>query len=279
MSVSTLSQAALAALIKERTGMVLQQVAEAPLPPPMQTTVEALAATIDHTLLKPDATAAQIEKLCKEAAHYGFASVCVNPTWVPRCAELLANAQSAVCTVIGFPLGATLTRAKREETSAAIDVGAQEVDMVLNIGRLKDGDYAAVYTDIGAVVEVAHAQQVLVKVIIETCLLTQEEKIAASILTQQAGADFVKTSTGFSTGGATVADVQLMRLTVGPEMGIKAAGGVRSAADAFQMFAVGATRLGASAGVQIVQSLHANPTTTEHGPKGTSNDAEGKTTY
>ncbi|MCB0085231.1 MAG: deoxyribose-phosphate aldolase, partial [Caldilineaceae bacterium] len=189
-----------------------------------------------------------------------------------RCAELLAAATSVVCTVIGFPLGATLTAAKVVETTAAIDAGAQEVDMVLNIGRLKDGEYAAVYSDIAAVVQVAHARQALVKVIIEACLLTQEEKVAASILTQEAGADFVKTSTVFSTGGATVADVQLMRLTVGPKMGIKAAGGVRSAADAFQMFAVGATRIGASAGVQIVQSLQ-----TDAAPM--HNDTEGKTTY
>ncbi|MEZ4675001.1 MAG: deoxyribose-phosphate aldolase [Caldilineaceae bacterium] len=177
----------------------------------------------------------------------------MNPTWVPLCTELLADAQSVVCTVIGFPLGATLTATKVAETREVVALGAREVDMVMNIGRLKDGDHVAVAADIAAVVEAAHGLNALVKVIIETCLLSQEEKIVAALLTQAAGADFVKTSTGFNSGGATVDDVRLLRLAVGPAMGVKAAGGVRSAADALQMIGVGATRLGASAGVKIVE--------------------------
>ncbi|MEZ4615244.1 MAG: deoxyribose-phosphate aldolase [Caldilineaceae bacterium] len=193
--------------------------------------------------------------ICQEAATHDFASVCINPTWVPLCTELLADAQSVVCTVIGFPLGATLTATKVAETREVVALGAREVDMVMNIGRLKDGDHVAVAADIAAVVEAAHGLNALVKVIIETCLLSQEEKIVAALLTQAAGADFVKTSTGFNSGGATVDDVRLLRLAVGPAMGVKAAGGVRSAADALQMIGVGATRLGASAGVKIVESL------------------------
>ena len=214
-----------------------------------------MAATIDHTLLKPDAGEAQIRQLCQEARAFGFASVCVNPTWVALCAELLADSPVKTCTVAGFPLGATLTSVKAAETSAVIGLGAQEVDMVLNVGRLKDGAYALVYDDIAAVVAAAHPHGVLVKVIIETFLLTDAEKVAASLLTQRAGADFVKTATGFNGGGATVADVRLMRRTVGPTMGVKAAGGIRTGADAVQMIAAGATRLGASAGVKIIESL------------------------
>jgi len=217
---------------------------------------EQLAATIDHTLLKPEATSAQIRQLCAEAATHAFASVCVNPTWVPLCAALLAETNSVVCTVVGFPLGATLTAVKAYETAEAIRLGANEIDMVLNIGQLKEGAFDAVQADIAAVVKTAHEAGVLVKVIMEACLLTQEEKIAAALLTQAAGADFVKTSTGFNNGGATIADIQLLRLTVGPKMGVKAAGGVRSAIDAQQMIGAGATRLGASAGVKIMESLY-----------------------
>lgn len=216
--------------------------------------LEALAATIDHTALKPETNEAAIRKLCEEARHFGFASVCVNPTWVSLCAELLANSPVKVCTVIGFPLGATLTSVKTFETTEAITAGATEVDMVINIGWLKDGRDGEVRHDIAAVVSAARAANpnVLVKVIIETALLTEDEKRRASKITQDAGADFVKTSTGFSSGGATVEDVALMRSVVGKSMGVKAAGGIRSAADAQAMIAAGATRLGASAGVQIM---------------------------
>lgn len=278
---STQTQTTLTRLIEEQAPSILEAAASAQTPAAHVTSATVLAAAIDHTLLKPDATVAQIRQLCDEAATYGFASVCVNPTWVPTCAELLAAAESVVCTVIGFPLGATFTAAKVAEANAAIAAGAQELDMVINIGRLKDGDYLAVYEDIAAVVETAHTQHVrgkpvLVKVIIETCLLTDAEKVAASLLTKAAGADFVKTSTGFSTGGATIADVQLMRLAVGPELGLKAAGGVRTAADAFEMFAVGATRIGASAGVKIIQSVAESP----QGANAVADrESEGKTTY
>lgn len=254
---TTPSQAALTALINERIKAVHAAIEttaageQAPLP------AAQLAAYIDHTLLKPDARADQIRQLCAEAREYRFASVCVNPTWVPLCAELLAGSNSKVCTVVGFPLGATLSAVKASETAAVIALGAQEVDMVLNVGRLKSGDLTAVYADIAGVVAAAHEHKVVVKVIIETCLLSEDEKIAAATLTQAAGADFVKTSTGFNGGGATPVDVRLLRLTVGPTMGVKAAGGVRNAEDAAAMIAAGATRLGASAGVQIMKSLQA----------------------
>ena len=216
---------------------------------------ETLASAIDHTALKAETNEAAIRKLCEEARQFGFASVCVNPTWVPLCAELLADSPVKVCTVIGFPLGATLTSVKSFETIEAIAAGAAEVDMVINIGWLKDGRDSDVRHDIAAVVNAAKAADpnVLVKVIIETALLTEDEKRRASKLTQEAGADFVKTSTGFSSGGATVDDVALMRSVVGESMGVKAAGGIRTAADAQAMIAAGATRLGASAGVQIVR--------------------------
>jgi deoxyribose-phosphate aldolase len=221
-------------------------------------TPEAVAAAIDHTALKPETGESAIRKLCAEAKTYGFASVCINPTWVPLAAEILAESGVKVCTVIGFPLGATLTAVKAFETAESIRAGAQEVDMVINIGWLKDGRYVDVQADIAAVVEAARrtAQDgVIVKVIIETALLTDAEKRKACELTVAAGADFVKTSTGFSSGGATVEDVALMREVVGAEMGVKAAGGIRTAADAAAMLAAGATRLGASAGVQIMQSV------------------------
>lgn len=211
-----------------------------------------LARMIDHTLLKPDATRDEIEKLCQEALTYQFASVCVNPHWVPLAAQLLKGSPVKVCTVIGFPLGATSTAAKAFEAADAIAHGAQEVDMVLNIGALKSGDLDTVQQDIAAVVEAARGKA-LVKVILETGLLTRDEKITACRLAKAAGADFVKTSTGFGHGGATVEDVALMRETVGPEMGVKASGGVRDAATARAMIQAGANRIGASAGVSIVR--------------------------
>ncbi|WP_071396558.1 deoxyribose-phosphate aldolase [Bacillus tuaregi] len=211
-----------------------------------------IAAMIDHTLLKADATKAELMKLLEEAKQYKFASVCVNPTWVKTAAEFLRDTPEVkVCTVIGFPLGATTPEVKAFETKNAIENGATEVDMVINIGNLKDQQYDAVEADIKAVVDAAKGKA-LTKVIIETCLLTDEEKVKACELAVKAGADFVKTSTGFSTGGATVADVALMRKTVGPDMGVKASGGVRSAADAEAVIEAGATRIGASSGVKIV---------------------------
>lgn len=212
-----------------------------------------VARYIDHTLLKPEASRAEIEKLCEEARAFGFASVCVNPTWVKECAFLLHGSQARVCTVIGFPLGATLPDVKAYETRRAIFDGATEIDMVINIGALKSGDDELVRRDIAAVVEAAHDACAIVKVIIETALLTDDEKVRASILARQAGADFVKTSTGFSKGGATVADIELMRKSVGAQLGVKAAGGVKDLASAKEMIAAGATRIGASAGVRIVQ--------------------------
>lgn len=220
----------------------------AAVPPP-----DNIAATIDHTLLKPDATANQVRRLCEEAQTYRFASVCINPGYVDLAASLLAGSDIPVCTVAGFPLGATPPEVKTFETRRSIDHGASEIDMVINIGALKNADYQAVYDDVHAVVAAAHPAGAIVKVIIETGLLTDEEKIAACVLSTAAGADFVKTSTGFSAGGATVADVALMRRTVGPEVGVKAAGGIRSYADARAMIAAGANRIGSSAGVVIVQ--------------------------
>jgi len=208
---------------------------------------------IDHTILKPDATQDQIAQLCYEAKTYHFASVCVNPAHVRLCAQLLKDSDVAVCTVIGFPLGASAATVKAFETQQAIRDGATEIDMVINIGALKSGDYQAVYDDICAVVRAAHAGNSIVKVIIEAALLNDEEKVVASQLSKQAGAEYVKTSTGFGPGGATAADIALMRAVVGPQMGIKAAGGVGSLADAEAMIAAGATRIGASAGVRIIQ--------------------------
>jgi deoxyribose-phosphate aldolase len=214
---------------------------------------EQLARYIDHTLLKPEASRDQILKLCREAVEHHFASVCVNPCWVRLCAEALRGSEVKVCTVIGFPLGATLSTVKAFEAEECIRQGAGEVDMVINIGALKSGDRQYVEDDIRAVVERAHALGALVKVIIETVLLTQEEKVLACRLSQAAGADFVKTSTGFAGGGATVEDVALMRQVVGDAMGVKAAGGIRTYADALRMIQAGANRLGTSAGVQIIQ--------------------------
>ncbi len=211
-----------------------------------------LARMIDHTMLKAEATPDEIDRLCTEALKYSFASVCVNACHIPLCARRLKGSPVRVCTVIGFPLGATSTAAKAFETEQAIRDGAQEADMVINVGMLKGGDYAYVERDIAAVVAAARKHRVLTKVIIEAGLLTDEEKVKACVLVQRAGADFVKTSTGFGKGGATAGDIALMRRVVGTAMGVKASGGVRSREDALAMVASGADRIGASASVKIV---------------------------
>ncbi len=211
---------------------------------------------IDHTILKPETVQSQVEVICEEARAYDFASVCINPTWVALTSQLLAGSDVKVCTVIGFPLGANTPEVKAFETKNAIDNGAQEIDMVINIGAAKAGDFELVERDIRAVVEAANGT--LVKVIIETCLLTDEEKVKACLASVAAGADYVKTSTGFSTGGATVEDVKLMRETVGPDIGVKASGGVRSYADMEAMVEAGATRIGTSSGVLLMQHKTAN---------------------
>lgn len=214
-----------------------------------------VARYIDHTLLKPDATSAQVRQLCAEALIYQFASVCVNLTWLEICKAELAGSAVKCCVVTGFPMGATLGAAKAYETGLAVAQGAQEVDTVINVGRLKDQDYATVYADLVGVARAAHQGGALLKVILETGLLTQEEKIAGCLLCKLAGVDYVKTATGFQGGGATAEDVALMRQVVGPEMGVKAAGGVRTADDARSMIEAGATRIGASAGIGIVQGF------------------------
>jgi len=213
-----------------------------------------LAGMIDHTLLKPDATSDKVAQLCFEAKKYHFASVCVNPTHVKLCADLLKDSDVKVCTVIGFPLGATSPEVKAFETRNALDNGATEIDMVINIGALKAGETELVARDIRGVVETAHAAHALVKVIIETALLTDEEKVIACLLAKEAGADYVKTSTGFSGGGATVHDIALMRRAVGPSLGVKASGGIHTHEEAEALVAAGATRIGASAGVKIIQA-------------------------
>ncbi|MBU1879302.1 MAG: deoxyribose-phosphate aldolase [Chloroflexi bacterium] len=212
-----------------------------------------LARFIDHTILKAEATESQVRQLCAEAAQYSFAAVCVNPTWVHLCAELLCNTPVKVCTVVGFPLGATLPEVKAYETRRCIRLGADEIDMVINVGALKSGDYALVERDIAGVAAACREEGAHSKVIIEAALLTDEEKIQACTLSKSAGADFVKTSTGFGPGGATVDDVALMRRVVGPAMGVKAAGGIRSFQDAEALVRAGATRIGASASVRIMQ--------------------------
>ena len=219
-------------------------------------TKKSIAGMIDHTLLKPDASAAQIAKLCAEAREYAFASVCVNPSYVPQCAQALAGSPVKVCTVIGFPLGATTSAAKAFEAKEAVDNGAGEVDMVVNVGRIKSGDWDYVQADIRAVVDAVKGRA-LTKVIIETCLLTDEEKVRVCTAAKEAGADFVKTSTGFSTGGAKAEDIALMRKTVGPDMGVKASGGIHNADEARAMIEAGATRIGASAGIAIVNGIEA----------------------
>jgi deoxyribose-phosphate aldolase len=218
-----------------------------------------VARLIDHTLLLPDATEAQIQQLCRDAKHYRFASVCVNPTWVPLARSLLVDSLVKVATVVGFPLGATLPEVKAFESERAIQAGAHEIDMVINIGRLKSGNHQIVFQDVTSVVAVARRSGALVKAIIETALLTEEDKVAACVLAQAGGVDFVKTSTGFSKGGATVADVALMRRVVGPTLGIEAAGGIRTLQTLQEMVAAGATRIGASASVSIMEELTGAP--------------------
>ena len=215
-----------------------------------------IASYIDHTLLKQDATGEQIDRLCAEAAQYHFASVCVNPYYVARCVKNLKGTDVKVCTVVGFPLGATTTETKVFETLQAIATGATEIDMVINVCALKSGHIKGVEQDIQALVAACEGKALL-KVIIETCLLTDEEKVLACQIAKRCGADFVKTSTGFSTGGATVEDIALMRETVGPEMGVKASGGIRDYARAKAMVEAGATRIGASAGIAIVEAEQA----------------------
>jgi len=217
----------------------------------------AIARWIDHTILKPEAARADVEQVCQEALAYGFASVCVNPYWVPLVAAELAGSGVKVCTVVGFPLGATSTEAKVAETVAALRAGAQEIDMVINVGALRSGDHDAVKLDIQEVVKVSHAARAIVKVILETALLDDNQKAIACTLCKLAGADFVKTSTGFSTAGATAHDIALMRRVVGPDIGVKASGGIRTLHDLQTMTAAGATRIGASASVKIVEATAA----------------------
>ncbi|HEV2176572.1 MAG TPA: deoxyribose-phosphate aldolase [Terriglobia bacterium] len=212
-----------------------------------------VARLIDHTLLKPEASEEQIRKLCAEARQFGFATVCINPTWVAVAAAALAGSAVKVCTVVGFPLGATLAPVKIFEAEQVVKLGAQEVDMVINVGALKSAQYERVEQDIRGVAEASHRGGAILKVILECALLSDQEKVIACRLAQSAGADFVKTSTGFGPGGATAHDVELMRLVVGPQMGVKAAGGIRSYEDVQKMITAGATRIGASASVKILQ--------------------------
>jgi deoxyribose-phosphate aldolase len=216
-----------------------------------------IASLIDHTLLKPEATAAQIRQVCEEAVHFGFASACTNPCYVPLAAELVRGSAVKVCTVAGFPLGATTTDAKVFEAQEAIQHGAHEIDMVMNVGTLKSGDGDALEDDIRRVADACHRGKAICKVILENCLLTDEEKVRACKIAVRAGADYVKTSTGFGAGGATVEDVALMRATVGPTMGVKASGGIRTYEDLMRMVAAGATRIGTSSGVKIVEQAAA----------------------
>ena len=227
----------------------------------MTLTAAEIARLIDHTILKADASRDEVEKVCREALAYNFASVCVNPWNVPQAAEILRGSDVKVCATVGFPLGATLPEVKVFETQRAIFHGAQEIDMVINIGALKSGQLAVVEADIRGVVEASHAGDAICKVIIETSLLARDEKIRATLAAKNAGADFVKTSTGFSTAGATPEDVRLMRETVGPGTGVKAAGGVRTLEDLLKMVEAGATRIGASAGVKIVEQARAGKAT------------------
>jgi len=214
-----------------------------------------IARYIDHTILKPEATTDEIKRLCYEAIEYGFASVCVNPSFVQLCFDIMKFSKSKVCTVAGFPLGSTTTNMKRLETEEAIDAGAQEIDMVMNIGRLKEKDFEYVYDDIFQVANTTLQLNKICKVIIETCLLTDEEKIRACLIAKAAGANYVKTSTGFSKAGAVVEDIELMRWVVGDNMGVKASGGIRTYKDAEQMIKAGANRIGASAGVTILSGF------------------------
>lgn len=228
----------------------IQSVKAAPVISLDELTKESLAGYIDHTLLKPEATSDDIVTLCEEARQYNFASVCVHPSWVMNCIEHLEGATVLICSVAGFPLGAHTSETKALEAEELVSLGVQEIDMVLNIGRLKEKDYTFVFEDIQQVVDAAGGAQV--KVILETCLLNEREKIAGCVLSKEAGAHFVKTSTGFNKAGATVKDIELMRRVVGPDMGVKAAGGVRDYATAMAMLSAGANRIGASASVDIV---------------------------
>jgi deoxyribose-phosphate aldolase len=212
----------------------------------------ALASMIDHTILRPEATAYDIERLCGETIRFHFASVCINPSYVPLAVQFLRGNAVPVCTVIGFPLGTTSTAAKAAEAEQALEDGASELDMVLHVGKLKERDYRYVEQDMKAIVECAARHRALVKVILETCLLSEEEKIIACAIVKYSGANFVKTSTGFGKSGATAGDVALMRRVVGPDMGVKASGGIRNRADALAMVHAGANRIGTSAGVIIV---------------------------
>ncbi len=214
----------------------------------------AIAGLIDHTLLKPEATRDDVRKLCQEARKYTFASVCINPYWVPLAAAELAGSPVKVCTVVGFPLGANMTETKRSEAESAVRAGAEEIDMVINVGALRSGDYDTVKVDIQSVVEVSHRAGAIVKVILETALLDDNQKAIGCTLARMAGADFVKTSTGFGPSGATAHDVALMRLVVGDNMGVKAAGGIRTLEDLQKMTAAGASRIGASASVKIIEA-------------------------
>ncbi|MEO8026283.1 MAG: deoxyribose-phosphate aldolase [Bryobacteraceae bacterium] len=213
-----------------------------------------IAALIDHTLLKPEATASDISRICAEALEYTFASVCVNPYWVPLVSGMLNGSAVKTCTVVGFPLGASATSIKVAEAAQALRDGAQEIDMVLNIGELRGGNIAVVEEDIRAVVDTTHRSGGIVKVILETALLNDEQKTSACRIAKAAGADFVKTSTGFSSGGATTHDIALMRAAVGPQLGVKASGGIRTLDDLRQMVAAGASRVGASASVKIIET-------------------------
>lgn len=217
-----------------------------------------IAGLIDHTLLRPEATLEDILRVCGEAKQYRFASVCVNPYWTAAVATALAGSGVKTCAVAGFPLGATLTEVKVAEVQAALRDGASEIDMVLNIGELRGGDNPTVKRDIHAVAEASHRAGGIVKVILETALLDDSQKRTACLLAKEAGADFVKTSTGFGPAGATVADIELMRAAVGPDMGVKASGGIRTLEDVLKMVAAGATRIGASAGVNIVNAVQAS---------------------
>ena len=226
----------------------------------MQIPAPSLARLIDHTLLRPEATREDILRICREALRYNFASVCVNSCWTALVAAELAGSAVKTCVVVGFPFGATLTAAKVAETEAALRAGAQEIDMVQNVGALRSGDLDAVQADIAAVVQAAHKGGAIVKVILENAFLDDSQKTAACRIAKTSGADFVKTSTGFGPSGATVHDIELMRLAVGPEMGVKASGGIRTLDDARKMIAAGATRIGASASVQIIEAALAAET-------------------
>jgi deoxyribose-phosphate aldolase len=241
------------------TAKIAAILAEPIVVPPVTTVPSAaeIASMIDHTVLKADATEAQVTQLCQEARTFAFGAVCVNAAYVALCRQLLEGSEVEIAAVAGFPLGATLPEVKAYEAQRAIAAGATEIDMVLAIGALKDQRYETVLRDVETVAQACHALGASLKVIIEAAMLTNEEKVAACILSQEAGADFVKTSTGFGPGGATLEDVTLMRRTVGPDLGLKAAGGIRTYADAIAMIAAGATRIGASAGVAIIESARA----------------------